>query len=430
MMQNASLPTGGEDLRMAALEDPALLRQFAAGVAGQGYRRAACTALRRAAWLQPRDSDIQVQLGQVLLADRNFSEARDAFRAALALAPQHAGAWRGLGTALLALDEVAAAEAAFRHGFATGATEHLPPAGAGPHIGLLVLVSVRDINLVTAPLLDPARFAVTALYVEYADRALALPPHQRVLNAIADADSGAAALARAEQWLTRTSAPVINRPEAVRRCGRAALAETCGDVPGLVVPRTLKLSLAQAGHAALPFPYILRAAGCHAGRACHLIRSAADLRVARGAAWRDGAFAIAFHDTKSPDGYYRKYRVMLIDGDLYPVHLVHGQDWKVHGFSAPTPDARQMAEEAAFLTDMHAILGPARIQALKALPARFGLDYLGVDFALGPRNTLILFEANPAMTLLPPRACDAPPARLAAIGAAREAARRLLARRS
>jgi glutathione synthase/RimK-type ligase-like ATP-grasp enzyme len=40
--------------------------------------------------------------------------------------------------------------------------------------------------------------------------------------------------------------------------------------------------------------------------------------------------------------------------------------------------------------------------ALEALTHRLGLDYAGVDFALAPDGTVLVFEANAAMTIHPP----------------------------
>ena len=61
--------------------------------------------------------------------------------------------------------------------------------------------------------------------------------------------------------------------------------------------------------------------------------------------------AIEYLDARSPDGWVRKYRVMMVDGRLYPLHLAVSNDWKVHYFSA------DMAENAANRTEDERFLG-------------------------------------------------------------------------
>ena len=42
--------------------------------------------------------------------------------------------------------------------------------------------------------------------------------------------------------------------------------------------------------------------------------------------------AIEYLDARGADGYFRKYRVMMIDGVLYPLHLAIASQWKIHYF--------------------------------------------------------------------------------------------------
>jgi hypothetical protein len=99
----------------------------------------------------------------------------------------------------------------------------------------------------------------------------------------------------------------------------------------------------------------------------------------------------------------RKYRVMCIDGVLYPLHLAISADWKVHYFTAAmTGDALYRAEEQFFLENMPAALGPRAMAALAGITEKLGLDYAGIDFALAPDRSILLFEANATMVVHPP----------------------------
>jgi hypothetical protein len=118
---------------------------------------------------------------------------------------------------------------------------------------------------------------------------------------------------------------------------------------------------------------------------------------------RDDLIAIEYVDTRSPDGAWRKYRVMAIDGVLYPLHLAIAHRWDVHYFSAAMADrAEYRNEEARFLAAPAAVLGASAWDALGRVRDALALDYAGIDFALGDDGRIVVFEANAAMTVLRP----------------------------
>ena len=51
---------------------------------------------------------------------------------------------------------------------------------------------------------------------------------------------------------------------------------------------------------------------------------------------------------------------------------------------------------------MQATLGSRAVTALNGICGRLGLDYAGVDFALAPNGSVLLFEANATMVIVPP----------------------------
>jgi len=153
------------------------------------------------------------------------------------------------------------------------------------------------------------------------------------------------------------------------------------------------------------FPLLLRSPGYHTGR--NFVRVAESGELAAAAASLPGRelFAIEYLDARGCDGKARKYRVMMIDKQLYPLHLAISENWKVHYFTsdmADKPDHR--AEEAIFLDDMRAALGDKAMGALQGICDTLGLDYAGVDFGLSPGGDLLLFEANATMVIAVPDA--------------------------
>jgi hypothetical protein len=113
--------------------------------------------------------------------------------------------------------------------------------------------------------------------------------------------------------------------------------------------------------------------------------------------------AIQYLDSRGADGKVRKYRVMMIDGRLYPLHVAISSNWKIHYFTAEMSDsAEHRAEDAEFLENMPAVLGPRAMGALEGIQRRLELEYAGIDFGLSPSGEVLLFEANAAMVVNPP----------------------------
>lgn len=108
-------------------------------------------------------------------------------------------------------------------------------------------------------------------------------------------------------------------------------------------------------------------------------------------------------DAHGHNGKSRKYRVMMIDGQLYPLHAAISSHWKVHYFSAEMADfPEHRAEDAEFLENMAGVLGPHAMTALETIQATLGLDYGGIDFGIDRQGNVLVFEANATMAVIPP----------------------------
>jgi len=112
---------------------------------------------------------------------------------------------------------------------------------------------------------------------------------------------------------------------------------------------------------------------------------------------------IQYLNARAPDGKTRKYRAMMIDGQLYPLHAAISSNWKIHYFSAEMADyPEHRAEDAEFLENMPGVLGPRAMTALQEIQKTLGLDYGGIDFGLNQKGEVLLFEANATMGIVPP----------------------------
>ncbi len=369
-----------------------------------GYRTAARTLYAQIVHNWPQDLIGHVNLGIILLEDRDFAACRYHFEAALEIDPNAMDAHRGLGQCLSDQGDLAMADQHWRRSFPGQALVRQLYRGNGPSIPVLLLVSTKGGNIPTRHILDDRTFAVTVLYAEYYRPDLPLPPCALIFNAIGDADLCSATLAVAEEIVVRTEAEVVNTPAQVRRTGRAANAAQFAAIPGIRGPRILALQREKIADAkTLTFPLLLRSQGFHTGQHFVRVESEEGLEAAAAGLPGETLLAITFLDARGPDGLVRKYRVMCIGGILYPMHLAISTDWKVHYFTADMAlNAAYREEEQRFLENMPAVLNARVMATLMQVEKLLGLDYCGIDFALDGAGSVLLFEANATMVINPP----------------------------
>jgi aromatic-L-amino-acid decarboxylase len=417
--QGRTLESRSEHLKVVEL-DPSHQRNLnALGLllAGTQNRKAALLVLAEAVRRAPESVVSRVNYGGVLLEEKDPAAAREQFEAALRIDPKFSNAHAGLYYALNRLGEFEAAEAHRRLGFTQKSVFKNPYRGTEQPIPVLLLVSSAGGNTPIEKLLDDNIFLTHVVVADFFDVKDPLPEHRLVVNGIGDVDVSQEALHAAESLLAHTSAPVLNHPAAVLATGRCENASRLRNLPGVVAPATqifaYSLLAGPRGAAALlehgfTFPLLLRVPGFHMGE--HFVDVQSPEALTAAVAELPGAgrsearlLAIEYLDARGADGSFRKYRVMMIDGQLYPLHLAISPHWKIHYFSADMtdkPDHR--AEEAEFLADMKGFLGAKAMHALEQLQLALGLDYAGVDFGLSRDGDILLFEANASMVVQHP----------------------------
>jgi glutathione synthase/RimK-type ligase-like ATP-grasp enzyme len=388
------------------------LNEFGTWLAAQGSIDAACRVYAEAILHHPENPMARVNLGNLLLRANRHPEARTHYEAALRADPDHAAAHQGMGAVLSDEGDREGAREHFAKGFRGHAVSTLPYRGSGPPIPLLQLVSSGGGNIPTAPFLDDSVFLTTVVVADHVDPAAPLPPHGLIFNAIGDADLCQPALEAAIRLTARSSAPVINDPRAVLKTGRLDNATHLANLPGVVTPKVVAVQSSRLTgidgadwltDQGFTFPLLLRSPGYHTGRNFVFVENKDDLGAAAAELPGTELLVIEYLDARGKDGNARKYRVMMIGGKIFPLHLAISRNWKVHYFTsdmADKPDHR--TEEMAFLADMRAVLGDKAIIALHAICERLALDYAGIDFGVNANGDLLLFEANATMVIASP----------------------------
>ena len=374
-----------------------------------GDRTTSLVAFSLAVQHRPENKIAHVQLANFLtddgawvVDDSALAVARHHYAAALSLDPEFVDAHQGMAWVMMQLGHPNTDH--WIKGFVGHATKTRRYLGIGSGIPLILLVSARGGNVPVRHWIDERIFEVTVVYADFFDTADSLPSHRLVVNAIGDSDFAYDALVCAEKIVQTTTSQVINEPSLVRLTGREENATRIRRLDGVVTPRIIrKNSLSDfESDPTLIFPLLLRSPGFHGGKKFVRLEKRSLLNASTSELNDGDLFVIEYLDACGPDGFWRKYRVMAIDGKLYPLHLAISADWKVHYFSssmAENPEYR--AEEQKFLQDMPGVLGPIAMAALADIAATIALDFCGIDFALAQDGRVLLFEANATMAIVP-----------------------------
>ena len=377
-----------------------------------GHPRQALEELRGALELAPTSAEIHFHIANLLEHQLFLEEARSFYEAALRLKADYPAAHLGLGNVLADLGFEDEAWEQRRQAYADRALLTIPALRNDHPVRVLKLMSAAGGNIPLDEVLTPFRFQVSWLVVEFADRLPPLDGYDTVINAIGDADRCRRGLDAAAALLRGTSVRVLNPPERVLTTGRETLADRLGGLDGVRTPRvrTLPRNLFREGLAAATLaaegwrcPLLLRAPGYHSGHHFPQVEAFDQVEPAGAALPGDHLLAIEWLDCAGADGLFRKYRAMLIDGAVYPLHLAISRQWKVHYFSSDMAKSEAyQAEELRYLANPEGVIGDRAMAALRRIGEALGLDYAGVDFALGPDGVVLVFEANATMRIVPP----------------------------
>jgi tetratricopeptide (TPR) repeat protein len=377
------------------------LAQYNAGAASleAGRLSAAAEFLDRAARLRRRVDVFRLQ-AHVAALQGDMPAARSAYTAATQVAPLDFAAHWGLFEVLQLLGDDAAALAHQRIALAQRSLHTVAARRQPPRTTILELciAGTFQANIPLDFIIDAEHTTVHKLYL--GEHPIPeLPPYDVVFNTIADAPDAGPALSAAADFIARQDRPALNAPEHVHLTSREAIAAAFARSATVAVAPTMRTRRTAVRDVHPAFPFLIRPLGSHAGNDLAKIDDAGALDAYLAAAGETDEFYLAaFIDYRSADGYYRKYRIVFVDGVPYPVHLAISPRWMIHYYNAPMAENAWMRdEEHAFMREPDAVFDGLRSAGLREIAHAVPLDYFGIDCSIAPDGRVLLFEASTAM---------------------------------
>lgn len=354
--------------------------------------------LEEAVRLDPALAPAHAALANVLARQDHILQAIAAYRRSLDMDPRQPEAALAVSELLYNVDETSMSKS-YRD-FALGMQRLYPPSPHSDDAPCSVLVLNAPApwaqNTPLEFMVDPHAAALHRLYLTEDVNANGLPPYDVVFNAIGEAEHAHDAIARAERFIASQSKRVINQPKHLWKTARPHLADALANVHGCVVPRTQRIARSELATRS-DFPFLARPVDTHAGRGLERIDTP-DASKRYLDAHADERFDVTpYVEYRSADGFYRKYRVVLVDGKPYPYHLAISPQWMVHYIKTPTASTQWMRdEEERFLSDPQAVFANWE-RTFGEMAQAFELDYVGVDCTIMPDGSVLVFEADTAL---------------------------------
>jgi hypothetical protein len=277
--------------------------------------------------------------------------------------------------------------------FATG-----PQPGASS-LRVLALATASDIggNTPIDFLVQDQNIALATLYLGPGVPVPAQIPAHDVAIVVAEASEGGEhALTMIEQLAQNWPVPVLNHPARIRELERDRLYRNLNGIAGLHIPPTLRMTRGdlEAGMT-LEFPLIIRPLGSHAGFGLEKLENAQALEAYLAQRNEDGFFVSPFVDYSGQDGLFRKYRIAMIDGSPFPVHMAAAEQWKVWYLNADMAlSVKNRTEEAKWMQFFDENFARRHARAFAEMARRVEMDYFLIDCAETKDGRLLIFEAD------------------------------------
>ncbi|MDE2492735.1 MAG: hypothetical protein KGL97_02415 [Alphaproteobacteria bacterium] len=283
-----------------------------------------------------------------------------------------------------------------------------PYIASTPSLRVLAFAAEMDIggNTPIEFLLEGTSIELTTLYVIPGTPLPAhLPAHDVAIVVAPGDDKVQATLDEIERVTADWPCRILNAAMRIRALDRDRLYRLLRSIKGLEIPKTARLfraDLAALSEAELPrwlddgtFPLIVRPTGSHAGRGLAKLEAASDI-AGYLAQHQEAEFFIShFVDYASPDGLFRKYRLVCVDGVPYACHMAISDEWKIWYLNADmTLSEAKRVEEAHFMATFDSEFAVRHANPLSEAIKRIGLDYFQIDCAETRDGDLLVFEAD------------------------------------
>lgn len=275
-----------------------------------------------------------------------------------------------------------------------GTIDKLVPVIAG-HNKIASLLDSKEFNVYTVLLGGPTE-----------NLNVKLPQIDIIYCSICNEDNHKKSIESFNAKFNSSNIPVINHPKNILKSTRDNIYNLFKDEIDFIIPKTVRITpksvnnvLENAKEREIDFPFIVRTIGENNAKNMVKIGSIEDEDLLEQFAY-DGRefYLIKYCEYISDDNLYRKYRALVIDGELILRHLIFSDIWINANFDTHQKVIERcpnlLMEEELFVNNC---ASKELVTIAKKLYETLGLDFFGFDFGYDGNGKIILFEANSCM---------------------------------
>ena len=232
-----------------------------------------------------------------------------------------------------------------------------------------------------------------------------------LVNLIACADSSSNSLKMAQQLCKQIPfKKIINHPEKIEKTARSLIGKL-DHLKNLIIPKSITIKaqsyqelLNAISENAIKFPLVIRIPHFHGGKYMKLLNDSSEITEIDDWFSISNSFNLSeYYNVQNEFGYYHKARFVVIKGKVVPRHIIYSKNWCIHTDSREKDMLNnEMLRnlEKDFLAFRSPLLNDRVMSTIKQIYDEFQLEIFGVDCALLPDGTIVIFEANAAMNFL------------------------------
>lgn len=229
-----------------------------------------------------------------------------------------------------------------------------------------------------------------------------------IFNEISDPDTHRISLRKLADFIGKlpVALPVFNRPEKIINTARETIAQQFHNKAQLLVPKTIRIQprtpaqiyQAAASHG-LSLPFIFRQAGSHGGHRTIRVDTEGEPFHASALDGRD--YYLTQYVDYSNNNIFRKYRLVVVGGEVFLRHLIASDSWIIHSHSREFMAKHQefQKQEVTAFRTFDEVLKPRIQPIVQQIYTTCGLDFFGIDCSIDRDYTLTIFELNANMNI-------------------------------
>jgi glutathione synthase/RimK-type ligase-like ATP-grasp enzyme len=224
-----------------------------------------------------------------------------------------------------------------------------------------------------------------------------------VFNQISDPDTHKITLSKANEFYQHISKhiPFFNIPSQVMKTTRDNIYQLLQGIDKLHVPKTVKIQPKSPAdiyetikNEGFSFPVIFRQAGDHGGISTIRVEDGTEQFYAFALDGRD-YYLTQFTEYANEEGIYAKYRLVVVDGEVYLRHVMFANEWMVHAKNQLEEMKAKKMISNRFNKEMKPLIQPIITQ----IHNRLKLDYFGIDCHIDSDMNIVVFEINANMNV-------------------------------